>query len=441
MKPELIQNKFLLTHLRYVEKTESPKLMHVWSAVAAASACLGRHVYLPFGIGKIYPNLYILLVGPPGTRKSAAIGFASDLVEEHTEVRFAPDDTNGQRQGLIAAIEGLQDADEDEDFLRAESAAGLIANMENLEIEINGEDAHTMFVCADEFQSFIGQNSLEMTTFLIKMYDGKKKYDYKLKKEKNVLTNPLLSMIGGTTPTSIATIIPPAAVGQGFMSRIIMVHWPEKEASVPRPELDDTARIELINTFKYLTNTAKGAITESEDAAALLNKLYEKPVKIADNRFIYYAERRHTHLLKTCLVLAATRRSATIDVEDVLQADSLLTETEKTMPDALGQFGLSPLAQAKQKMVEYIQFAKCPVPITVLWAVMNRDMKRIDFQNCMADLINAKKVAQVDTTAGASLIYMDEVEEGVQALLDQAREEQDDKLNDVVDEPNERMRG
>lgn len=435
MKPELIKNKFLLTHLRYVEKTESPKLMHVWSAIAAASACLGRHVYLPFGIGKIYPNLYILLVGPPGTRKSAAIGFASDLVEENTDIRFAPDDTNGQRQGLISAIEGLHDADEDADLLRAESAAAIIDNMENLEITINGEDQHTMFVCADEFQAFMGQNSLEMTTFLIKMYDGKKKYEYKLKKEKNCLVNPLLTLIGGTTPTSMAIIIPPAAVGQGFMSRIVLVHWPEKERSVPRPELNDDAKAELINTYKYLVNTAKGAIEESDAALAMLDKLYERPVKIEDNRFIYYAERRHTHLLKLCLILAATRQSATIEIEDVLQADTLLTETEKTMPDALGQFGLSPLAQTKQKMVEYIQFAKIPVPITVLWAIMHRDMmKRLDFQNCLSDLINAKKIMQVDTAAGVSVVYLDAKEEGVQALIEEDNEEQEDK-------PNEEMRG
>lgn len=415
--PEWVQNDFLLAHLSYTEKTESPTLMHIWSALAAASACMGRHVHLPFGIGNIYPNLYVLLVGPPGTRKSAAIGYAADIVEAHTNVRFAPDDTNGQRQGLIAAIEG-RDTDEDEDDALLDAAMGIVDGLASTNFTINSEDEHCMFVCADEFQSFIGQNSMEMTTFMIKMYDGKAKYDYKLKKEKNTLTKPLLTMVGGTTPTSIATIIPAQAVGQGFMSRIVLVHAPEKEHSVPRPELNLLALDDLISTYQWLQNNCHGAMKESDDARKLLDALYNEDVKITDSRFIYYMERRHTHLMKLCMVLAASRKSMVIEKGDVNQAHKILTETEKTMPDALGQFGLSPLAQAKQKMLEYIQFAKCPVPSNVLWAVMQRDMKMVDFRNSIADLINANKIVQVDLSSGPALVYKDEIHAALEDLID-----------------------
>ena len=248
-----VDNEFLRTYLKYVERTESPKIMHVWSAIASASACLGKHVHLPFGIGNIHPNMFVLLVGPPGTRKSKAIDYASNLIKDSTGVRYAPDDTGGQRQGLIAAIEGDMQLDDAEQELELMSNAMNINNLTdigNISVStLNGADTHHIFACASEFGTFMGEGNVNMARFLNKVWDGED-YHYKLKLTQKVLKDPLMTIIGGTTTSDIARILPSESIGQGFMSRWILVFAPQKSKKVARP----TLRLDLEEELKEQLN-------------------------------------------------------------------------------------------------------------------------------------------------------------------------------------------
>jgi len=398
-----ITHEFLKQYLLYVENTESPKIMQVWSAIAAGSACMGRHVCLPFGIGDIYANMFILLVGPPATRKSQAIKYSAKLVEKYTAVRFAPDDTGGQRQGLIAAMEG-DTVDKDElselDLLDTAATVADIGNIDNVNISVNAVDAHQLYICASEFGTFMGEGNSSMTRLLNKIFDGES-YEYKLKNTQQTLSDPLATLVGGTTASDIAKILPPEAIGQGFMSRFILVHAPKKDKKVARPSLHHGMEELVAETFAHMSYEMKGEMQETKEAAAYLDNLYENEViKIDDTRFIYYTERRHIHLMKLSMVLAGMRRSMTIELQDVSQADTLLRYTEERMPDALGEFGLSPVGAAKQKMLEFLQHATGPVTNAILWQVMSRDMTRVDYSNSLRDLVNKDKIAEI-TAYGA----------------------------------------
>ena len=416
-----VDNEFLRRYLRYVEQTESPRLMHLWSAIASASACMGKHVHLPFGIGDIHPNMFVLLVGPPGTRKSQAIKYSSKLIKSATGVRFAPDDTGGQRQGLISAIEGdeqLDDAEQEMELLANAAHINSLTEIGNLNVSTtNASDTHHIFACASEFGTFMGEGNVNMTRFLNKVWDGEDYY-YKLKNAQKVLKDPLMTIIGGTTTSDIARILPAESIGQGFMSRWILVFAPQKAKKVSRPYLDESLEVWLQKRYAWLYYDMRGEMKESKDAAKLLDKLYENEnIDLQDARFLYYTERRHTHLQKLCMVLAALRKSYTISTEDVEQANLLLSATEEYMPEALGEFGLSPIGAAKQKMIEFLQHTHEPISTNVLWTIMQRDMKMTDFKSAIADLINSDKIQEVNTNAGQAFIYKSELHEAL-TLLD-----------------------
>lgn len=420
---KVITNDFLKTYLQYVHNTESPVIMHVWCAIAAASAAMGRHVWLESGIQKTYANHFCLLVGPPGTRKSTAIRLATKLMTKNTGVKIAPDDTGGQRQGLIAAIENLE-----EEKLRADiSNLGLnditdvdILKINSITLNTKGKedpDRHSMFINAGEFGSFLGQNSLDLTRFLIKMWDGDD-YNYSLKKEKMILKSPLINLLGGITSSDLATLLPPEAIGQGFMSRIILVFAPGKEKSVPpsQVKLDKTVKNKLISIYKYLFYELKGGLKKSQCAFDFEDKIYMSNIKLQDARFIYYSERRADHLTKLAMVLAASKMESTITGEDYKEAHLILQETEKYMSEALGEYGLSPLAVSRQKMVEFLRQSNGPVLATTLWAMMRKDMRQVDFLSCLTDLINANKITSFNTKDGKTLTYVDEISEVMTAL-------------------------
>lgn len=404
-----LQNPFLQAYLEYVEDTETPRIMHIWTALSGAGACLGRRVLLPFGITDIYANMYVVLVGPPGVRKSTAIDIMQLRLKASTNIRFAPDDTAGARQGLIIALENKNEnaSEDDEAALRAAVAAVDLEAINGYQITIDARDAHTMYAVADEFSSFIGTNASEMITFLNKMFDGKS-YDYKIRTADHILHNPLLSILAGSTPINITTALPASAIGHGFTSRMVLVYANKKYKKVPRPKpLDPKLEKIIDDTFGFLYHTFDGEMAETNKAKQLIDDLYEVESKLNDPRFIYYLDRRQQHLLKTSIILAACRRDLKITKADIEEANLILTYTEQFMPDALGEYGLSPLSHAKQKMVEFIQHAKGPVTTQILWAVMSRDMKQIDFRNSLAELMNSNKIMEVHTNQGQAYIYID----------------------------------
>jgi len=415
-----ITNEFLQDYLRYTEHTEPPKMMHVWAALSGVSACLGRRCWIETGIGSIYPNLYVLLVGPPGTRKTTAMNNVKKLVEKNTQVRFAPKDTAGQRQGLITAMQGEKEEELEDGLLDVASA---IASISEHKMSICAADRHAMYVCAAEFRSFMGQNNLDLTGFLLEMWDGED-YDYQLKTAKIKLKDPLLNLIGCTTPTEISVLLPPQVIGQGFMSRFILVYAADKYKKIPpsRAYLDKEVIPCLADVFSFASNKMNGPMKLSESAKRMDDKLYMREVSIQDTRFMYYIERRHTHLMKVACALAASRKSMTIEADDLEQADLLLSHTELSMPDALGEFGLSPIATAKQKMAEYIQHANGPITSRILWMVMQRDIKLVDFRNALSDMVNAGKILSVKTTNGDAFVYVDSAHGMLEGLIETKEE-------------------
>lgn len=408
-----LSNPFLKLHLRYVEKTEPPKMFHIWSALTAISACMQRHIYLDLGFGRVYGNLYVLLVGPPGTRKSTSIKLATRIMRQSTGVRWAPDDTGGQRQGLIAA---LTEDDEKIDGLEAADALDIETLM-NAQITLKNVNQHVMFIEAGEFGSFIGQNNLDLTRFLIKMWDGDD-YVYRLKTSQHVLKDNLMILLGGTTPTDIASLLPAEAIGQGFMSRFVLVYAPGKDRSIPPSEAKVIEALEprLAEVYSNVFYRLSGPMSLEPAARKLLDQLYLHEVKIHDTRFIYYAERRQTHLIKVCMCLAAARGSLEICQPDVEEAERILHATEKRMPDALGEYGLSPVAVAQQKMLEYLRHANEPISDRILWVVMQRDMKLVDFRNSISALINSDKITALDTPNGRMYLYNDSVKRTIASL-------------------------
>ena len=69
------------TYLKYTKGTPTPSIFRLWSAITAVSGAVERRVWVETGKGKLYPNLYTLLVGPPGSGKSQAIKPVKELLD------------------------------------------------------------------------------------------------------------------------------------------------------------------------------------------------------------------------------------------------------------------------------------------------------------------------------------------------------------------------
>lgn len=365
----------------------------------------------------IFPNQYIALVGTPGTRKSTAIGIMKRQLRKSTGVRFAPADTAGQRQGLVEAMRG---SDAQKEFLAnvelavgENSLAGLtledIAQVTNLPDEdettafVSAADKHHIMVTATELSRFIGQNNFSMLDFLGTMWDGED-YEYQTKGGLVTLKNPLINLVSATTPTSLNIAMPPAAGGQGFLSRMILVYGSRKYKLVPRPVEPTEEQIAQVRSgFNRAYYELAGAFTETDEARAYSESLYDFQLEINDPRFGYYHERRYDHLIKLAMALAGSRGSMEIVKDDYQEAHKILRATERGMPDALGEFGMNPLAALKQNMLEFIR-SRGTVPVEELRAVFHRDSRATDFMEAVNDLSRLKQVSMTQLPSGGAVL-------------------------------------
>lgn len=409
---------FLNDYMTMVEDTESPRLFHVWSAISGLAACMGRRCWLPFGPMTIWPNQYIALVGTPGTRKSTAAAIMKKQLRKATGVRFAPADTAGQRQGLVEAMRGQSENKEFLDNVELavadDSLAGLtlerIAEISNVVEEDNDEhgfvsaaDKHHIMVIATELSRFIGQNNFQMLDFLTTMWDGED-YEYQTKGGLITLKNPLINLMSCTTPTSLNIAMPPAAGGQGFLSRMILVYGSRKHKLVPRPSEPPQDSVDAVRAgFNRAYYEVSGAFDETPDGRSYSESLYDFQLEINDPRFGYYHERRYDHLIKLAMALCASRGSHIIVKEDYEEAHKILRATERGMPDALGEFGMNPLAALKQNMLEYVR-SRGTVLVDELRAVFHRDSRATDFMEAVNDLGRMKQVAMTQLANGQAVL-------------------------------------
>lgn len=404
----LARHSFLRLYLQYVGNTESPRIFHVWAGLSAISACLGRRCWLPSGIGEIWPNMYVVLVGPPATRKGAAIKFAKTLLDKNTLVKFAPNDTGGQRQGLIKAMTDVGESEGGQEEIASLMAsvhaetgstfAGIMGARDVLDklnsVQFDTRDPRTMYIVASELNSILGENNTQMLTFLQEMWDGVP-YRYQLRNTEYEIKDGLLSILGGTTPAQIALAMPSQAIGQGFTSRIIFVYADTQYRRIARPSLDEEAGKKIGGIFGSIFNKFEGAFAESDEAAREMDRLYMRGITLNDPRFLHYVERRQTHLYKAAMCLAAGRGEMTIELVDVQLADRLLMYTEQYMTDALGEYGMNKLGAAKQKLLDCIRQATSPIPLNALRGLMHKDMTPVELQIAISDLHNGKKITLV----------------------------------------------
>ena len=391
---------FIALYLQYTSKTECPTFFHRWTAVTSLSAYLGRQIFFRHGHFTLYPNLYCMLVGSPGTKKSSAIKIGAKLLKQAGYDTFAAKKTRQEKF--------LLDLAEQSERLEIKNLNGSAADA-LLDANLWGDDPITSdldtaenyinkppaecFIAADEFNNFIGLSNLDFVSILGELWDFEGVYDYKLKNSKSVfIPNPTLSILGGNTPTGFAQAFPTESIGQGFFSRLLLVYGePSGIRYTFHPPPDLVIQEELITLLSRIKKEVTGEVKMSPEAMELLDQIYNSWPGMDDIRFEHYANRRLTHLLKLALVLVASRVSSHIEAEDVIYANTLLTFTEQLMPKALGEFGKASNSDIAHKVMATIDAARTPISFQLLWKATHADFNN---RNQLVEILGNLQVAE-----------------------------------------------
>jgi hypothetical protein len=324
-----------------------------------------------------------MLMGSPGTRKGTAINISTKLLKGTGYKRFAPDRLSKER----FLMEMKPDFEEELDI-----------DLEVLEFDQPSE----IYVVAEEFTDFVGQGGMEFMTMLTKLWDNMNEYTHpKIHGKSVIVDKPTVNIIGGNTAQGLSLAIPPEALGNGFMSRVIFVHSEPtgKKITFPKPVSQELFQ-KIIDHLHEIKAVVKGEFSYSESAATLLDKMYKEYVPVDDYRFSHYGTRRFTHLLKLCMILAAADLRTSITAEDALNANTILFYTELRMPKALGEFGRSKHADNSHSILEILGHTTKPLSVNEIYKQVAKDISDVrDLSTILKNLLTAEKI-QVVTLKG-----------------------------------------
>lgn len=384
---------FFDLYAKYHAGTEVPPWLDRWSAIVGLGAYLGRRVWIKHGEETIYPNLYCILVGAPGTRKSTAIKRVKRLLLEADYNTFAAEKTSKEKFLLdFAGIEYTQ-GDGKHNGTPVNGYEFLDTPFEN-----SNEDKE-IFIVSDEFNEFFATNILDFCSTLGNLWDYEGLYRNRIKSGPSVeINNPTVSILGGTTQTTFANTFPPEIIGQGFFSRLILIYSePTGKKISRRPVLDKTILKQVLDILNHIRLHCNGELIIGAEQWDLLDTIYRAWESLEDVRFSHYSGRRFTQLLKLILIHTVSRGKLAVDNEDIIRANTILTHAEHFMPKALSAFG-----QAKNNLLRYnimqaIDSAKAGLNFTELWQAVQSEAKDIgELQECIRSLVYANKIQNVD---------------------------------------------
>ena len=382
-------------YFNYVEKTEPPVIFHRWSLITCMGAMLGRQFKLPFGDFNIHPNQYVMLIGDPGTRKSTAIKLAKRLISAAGYDKFSAERTSKEK--FLLDLEGIEgDLGE---------VTGGNAVMRNLFGEDGaGSDPREVFITADEFNEFVGTSNLEFLSLLGSLWDWddeRAPFKQRLKTSRSVsIYQPTINILSGNTHAGFSEAFPPQAIGQGFLSRLVLVYGEFSGKKIAFPEKPpEGCKEELVDRLIEIRTHIVGEAKMTDKARSMLQTIYHSFDGLEDARFKHYSTRRYTHLLKLCLLCAAARMCIEISAEDVLLANTILTFTEHKMPSAMGEFGKARNADVAARIISVLSAAREPLDAPALWKQCQSDLDRPeDLNKLLQGLLQGGKIQYVPRT-------------------------------------------
>ncbi len=378
---------FVTEYMNYVKlnESEAPANYHRWSCVSMLGALLGRQIWFPFGSGKLYPNQYLMLMGPPATKKGTAINIAKDIMRSAGYSRFSADRTS--KEAFIRSMKQIDGMEEDLELLTFDAPA-------------------ESYIVAGEFVDFIGQGDIGFLMTLTNLWDNLPEYEHdKITGRKITVNKPTVNMLSGSTATTFSIAFPPEALGTGTLSRLLLIHGePSGHRIAWPPELDPLQKEMLVVHLKDVKALISGEVTMTKAARELGKEIYAHRIPVPDERFNHYMERRHVHMIKLAMNMAASELRTVIDVEDLIRGNTMLAMAEHNMPKALGTFGASRYSDATNKILDYI-YSKAkrsikPCNVNELWKVIANELNGMkELQDILVNLKNAEKI-QTQNIAG-----------------------------------------
>lgn len=303
------------THLKTLR---SPPIFALWGAISCVASALERKAWVYTRGSNLYPNLYTVLVAPPGVGKTAVIREVRNMLKTIDGLHLSPSSIT-----KASLVDCLSDAIR---HITRENEVPAVKTFNALSLVIN------------ELGVLIPQYENEFMNTLTDLYDGIVYAERRRTKDLRIeIKNPNLNLLAGTTPGYLSEMMPEGAWDQGFASRMLMVYSGEAEKESLFSSIDYNEGI-----FKDLSSRLLGIAQNygkmlfTDAAATAMDRWYLSgcPPEPDHPKLRHYNTRRPAHVLKLSMVACASEGGANlIELRHIEQAIDWLLEIELYIPD------------------------------------------------------------------------------------------------------------
>lgn len=361
---------------------EAPPYFYFWTGVSTIACALRRQVWLDMGTFTWYPNLYTLLVAPPGiVQKSSTSDLGMRLLRQIPGLKQGPSTLTWQ---------SLYDA-----FLEV-----------GTEFEVSPTETRTqypLYINSSEFGITLNMQDTDMIDQLVHIWDGAELRKRTRMDGELIIPTPSLNLIACTTPSWIAENVPEYLIGGGLTSRMLFVYGEEKSRYIAYPQRhmpkDYVQRQgRLVRDLERISQLI-GGFSLTPAAFEWGEEWYEnfhrnEAPKIDKTLLGGYIARKQTLVHKVAMILVVSRgNTLVIDRPDLERAVALITELEKNMPKVYDKIGMSQHSQASVKVLAFLDRNGGQSDFNTLFRFMHRDYPDAEmFEKILMGMMEARYI-------------------------------------------------
>ena len=310
----------------YVEDTEAPRDFWLWGGLFTLCTALQRRVWLPYGLEPIFPNIYVLLVAPPGKRRKAG---PPSLAKKMLI-----------KAGIPVSIDSFSKRDFTKELAE-------LYKTEHFTIDGETRPQTPIGLISKEMSSLLAVDPKGMIEVLTDLFDSHEEWEYGTSGQgHDKLYGVCVSCFIATTPIWFAANLPQEAIGGGFTSRFAIVTGYDKYKRVPIPSIPDEALYNKLladlSVVAMLTGEFKWTKNSRDFFKEWYKTLDDKVSSTKDDRLHSFIERMHVIALKVAMAIHVSySNELAIRLSDIQAATDLLETVLNTAGDALGGHGRS----------------------------------------------------------------------------------------------------
>jgi hypothetical protein len=315
---------------RYTDVVASPPIFRKWAAIGILSGVMERRLWVHTKGSNLFPNLYTILVGPPGVGKSAVLSQAERFLRGIPDIHVAPSSVSAASlvDSLVLANRKIIRPNDNPSFVQF----------------------HYLTAVASELGVFLPQYDPLFMNSLTKFYDWEP-YEERRRTGKvnhTKMDSAGLGILGGTTPSYLNSFLPEGGWDQGFTSRTIFVYSGEPVFTELFGDESQFAQLEalyrdLLSDLKSIS-ALYGKLEWTPEAAMAIsewNRAGLPPVP-EHNKLTHYNSRRLVHAIKLTMIASVSRSSdLLIELEDYQQAMGWLLDSEARVVDIFHSMGVA----------------------------------------------------------------------------------------------------